>query len=521
MSLTNEEVAFALAKQFGVPIAEPEAKAAPRLQYSTLRTLQPGQDYYEGVLYYTVPAFLHTTKKKGKGKDAPEVPVIETYTQCVTSEKEVFAFDEVSLYDRGFSFPDTFQKPPKDHWGGDIIQEIAQGNIAAPEPQDLYFRVRKVYEQYMEYADEAYYDLMTAWLMGTYMFKVFKSYPYLHFNGTRDSGKSQNLRILKILGFNTHWSAEMTAADMYRHIAGNPGVICIDESESWKGERAEALKAILRSGYADGLEVSRQRQQPDGAWVQERFPVYCPKALASINPLDDTTQSRTLVVRMRPAIRIIKEFSVEDPSKWVALVNDLHLFGLANAKAVHARYAEWAVLHHTLAPSLTNRAWELAAPLVVLTDYIWGREEANDRIQWLTAYFEETRKASDSTDIIRLLAQTLPEYIRNNVAHEEWYYPVRSILDNMVVYMDADSSERITTRSMVRWLTPLGFTKTTNVRGGKMVQILEADLRKVLQERRIDPPIEHLPWLEGSVDYQTTARIVQPEVQEGFTWNEG
>ena len=127
----------------------------------------------------------------------------------------------------------------------------------------------------------------------------------------------------------------MTAPDLYRGIAGDPGVICIDEQEKWIGERAEALKAILRSGYGEGMEVTRQRQREDGRWERDSFPVYCPKALASINPLDDTTQSRTIVVHMRPALRGIPEFDATRVERWAGLRDDLHLWGLANAADIH------------------------------------------------------------------------------------------------------------------------------------------------------------------------------------------
>ena len=349
--------------------------------------------------------------------------------------------------------------------------------------------------------------------MGSYLYKVFESFPYLHFNGTKDSGKSQNLRILKTIGFNTHWSGEMTAADMYRHIAGNPGVICIDEAEIWKGERAEALRSILRGGYHRGMEISRQRQNPNGRWEQERFPIYSPKAIASINPLDDTTRSRTIVVRMRPALRVIPLFK-HDPEKWSALRDDLHLWGLGYAADVYRTYEEWHVKHEKVLPELNNRAWEISSALIALMDFVWGTDEARSLGVWLDEYFAQERKATDSTDITRLIALALPGYIRMAQAHEGWYYPVAGVLDHMREYLDEDAQKSLSTRFVSRQLQPLGFIKQGIAKGGKTVQILEADLRKVFNERRIEPMIEDVAWLAGDKNYQTEDHLIEED--KGF-----
>lgn len=515
---TKPPLSFAVkfAKSQGLPVPEEiETADQPKKVYTSLRTLYPGQDYDKDTLFYTVPAFIHTTKTSGKGDSKKTIPVIETHTTCVTSQGEIFDYDEQTLYDRGYAFPKTFGKPREDSWGGEIVLEYAAGKTTPPNPRDLYMQVRKMYESYMEFSDENYYDIMTLWVLGTYMFKVFMSYPYLHFNGTRDSGKSQNLRLLKTLGFNTHWSGEMTAPDMYRHVAGNPGVICIDEAEKWRGERAEALMSILRSGYSKGMEVSRQRSMPDGRYEQERFPTYCPKAIASINPLDDTTRSRAIVVRMRPALRIIPLFK-PDNDRWETLRNDLHLWGLNNASAVAKRYEQWHDIHEERLPELSNRSWEISAALISLMDYIFDADEATRIGEWLIKYFDEQRRLTDSSDLTRLLALSLPSYIRDTPAHSQWYYPLKSVLDHLLDYLDDSDGTKLTARSLPRHLTPLGFGNIKASKRGRLVQILEGDLRRVFRERRIEPLSEDVDWLEERVNHQSQDKLLTEEQTFGF-----
>ena len=516
-----------LAAEFGIEeeAGTTEPTLLERIKLTTLRELSPGQDYKDGVMYYTAPGFLETQKNVGTKKEPIYAPHIETHTVCVTSENDYFMYDEKELFDRGFKYPEVFMAPKKDAWGGEVLTTIAEGGYESPDVYELFFRVRKLYEKYMEFADETYFDLMSAWVMGTYMFKVFRSYAYLHFNGTKDSGKSQNLRLLKAIAFNTHWTGDMTAADLYRGIAGNPGVICIDEQESWKGEKAEAVKGILRSGYSTGLKVTRQRQLPSGKYTQDEFDVYSPKALASINLLDETTASRTIVVHMRPALRAIPEFDATRTARWKGLVDDLHAWGLYNAKGIKDAYDGWTAPktghRFTKASELTNRAWEISAPIVVVADYIGGEAFSKPLIEWLTEYFKQARKVSDSMDPIRMMALSLPSVLKNVTASEGWWYSTKDILNQYLEVTDEAEDTKLTTRYIPSKLRPLGFT---NIRAGgrkrgQEIQLLEEDVRTVFRERRIEPLLTDLPWFEGS-DAQTADKAVQHEVQLRATFGE-
>ena len=521
MDNSTDEAARALAAEFDIQEEANtiEPSLLDRAKFSTLHKLSPGQDYKDGVLYYTAPFFINTTRKKGKGKDAVNEPVIETHTACISSEREMFLFDRTNLFERGFSYPEVFLAPSETAWGGNILTDIADKKVKDPDPYDLFFRVRKLYEKYMEFSDERYFDLMTAWVMGSYVFRIFRSYAYLHFNGTKDSGKSQNLRILKAIGFNTQWTGEMTSADLYRGIAGNPGVICIDEQEKWRGEKADALKSILRSGYAEGLEVTRQRQLPDGVFVRDSFPIYSPKALASISPLDNTTQSRTIVVHMRPALRSIPEFDAGRVERWRGLRDDLHIFGLNHAKGIKETYDAWSSPHNghrfTRAPELTNRAWEISAAIVVVADYIGGEAFSQPLIEWLGEYFKQQRKQEDSSDIARLLAISLPSVLRNVPAQEGWWYSIKSIVNQMNDIINDESFE-LKSGTVTKYLKPLGFNSFRVAKNGREVQLEEANVRRVFTERRIEPMMDDIAWLSESTDYQDEDKIPEMSTQIGW-----
>ena len=49
------------------------------------------------------------------------------------------------------------------------------------DPAALYRRIRGQWTRYIEFPDDAYYDLVTLWTIGTYFFPLFNAYPYLYF----------------------------------------------------------------------------------------------------------------------------------------------------------------------------------------------------------------------------------------------------------------------------------------------------------------------------------------------------
>jgi hypothetical protein len=482
-----------------------------QLKPTTNAILNPGMDYKNDKLWYTFPASRMVMKKKGKGKDAPEVPVQEWHTVCLNSDQDLFLYEENELYKRSFRMPDSFMVS-KDGWRSETPYIFAKGKTKTPDSFELYMRVRRVYEQYIEFAEEEMYDIVTSWVMATYVYQVFDQFAYLHFNGTAASGKSQNLRILSAIAFNAQWTTNMTAAALFRGIANNPGVYCIDEAESFRDEKGQELRTILRNGYKKGMDVKRLHGKSDGTFEEHAFNTYGPKALASINALDDTTSQRAIVIGMRPAYRDIPYFD-QDHSDWSALRDDLYLWALHNAGDIHTEWMRWNVADRTL----INRAWEVSACIVTTAHYIHGATVSDSVVGWLERYFEHMRQQQDANDLIRTLATALPAVMQTIPARDDWWYPLSDIRDKLLDITDEDVSDKITTRSIQRWLKPLGLDAVRKAKGGKQIQLHEPAIRQVIKERRIDPLPEDVAWLAGKKDYQTEDKRTDISV---FTWGE-
>jgi len=474
--------------------------------------LNPGMDYQNDKLWFTYPGTRMVMKKKGKGKDAPEVPVVETHTVCLNSEQDNFIYNEEELLRRGYRMPPSFMVS-SNGWTSDMPYEYAAGNSKPPDAFDLYMRIRSIYTKYIEFAEEVMYDIITSWVMASYVYQVFDSFAYLHFNGTAQSGKSQNLRILSAIGFNAQWTTSMTAASLYRGIQSNPGIICIDEAESFRDEKGQGIRTILRNGYKKGMDVKRMHNNSDGTYEEHAFNTYGPKALASINAMDDTTSQRAIVVGMRPAYRDIPYFD-QDHDDWTKLKDELYLFALSNASLVHTEWMRWNT--EVDRGNIRNRAWEVSACIVTMAHYIHGDAGSKPIMEWLEEYFEQQRAAQDANDLIRTLATVLPSVLQGT-SRDDWWYPLSDIRDKLLEVLDEDVSDKINTRSIQRWLKPLGIQKVRKGHGGKQIQLIEEDIRDIITDRRIEPMPEDVAWLAGTEDYQTEAKRA-PEPQT-FEWS--
>lgn len=476
--------------------------------------LNPGMDYKNNLLWLTYPGTRIVIKKKSKDKNAPEIPVVEWHTICLNSDGDNFVYDEMELLKRGYRMPSAFMIT-ENGWQSDIAYDFAAGKTKPPDPFELYMRIRSIYTKYIEFADQVMYDLITSWVMASYLYQVFDSFAYMHFNGTAQSGKSQNLRLLAAFGFNAQWTTNMTAANLYRGIQSNPGIICIDEQESFRDEKGQEIRTILRNGYKKGMDVKRLHANSDGSYVEHSFNTYGPKALASINAMDDTTSQRAIIMSMRPAYRDIPFFD-QDEHDYDNLKDQLYLFGLHNAKQVRTEWMRWN--HEVNRGSIINRAWEVSGCIVTLAHYIHGDAGSGPIMEWLESYFTQQRAQQDANDLIRTLATALPGVMHTEKVYDDRWYALADIRDKLLDLTDEDVSDKISTRSIQKWLKPLGITAIRKAHGGKQMQLIEDDIRDIIKDRRIEPMPKDVGWLAGTEDYQTEAK--RTPIAQTIQWGE-
>lgn len=480
--------------------------------WDEIDVLRPGMDFKDGLAFVTLPATLNVVKKVKRGKVDIDVPERVKGLACITSAGGQFRYTAEDVARLGYGYPDNVVVPLVRRWSPESIKSFVAGSAEVPNPVELYNDIRKVYETYIEFAHEEYYDIMTLFVMGSYVFRLFHSLGYIHFNGTAASGKSQNLNILKALAFNTQWASSMSSAALYRSLAGHPGTVCIDEAEGWEGERGEELRRILNAGYLDGSTVHRVEKGPNDQFVVRQFESFGPKAIASINPLDQVIGSRCLVVGMRPALRKIPEFDHDDP-RWQAMRDRLYLWLMYYAEPLAQHISEWSNdRRFTSAEKLISRQWQITQTYIVIADFI-DRLDGGDRrdrlIRFFETYFAESQKQLDATDRLRLVLRTLPRVLALRVPDEGGWYYLKTIHEVVSQYIEEDAKEYFKTRTLGRHLDTLGFRKRRPHKQGQQVWLDPTQIRQEILQRRVEPDPEDTAWLKGEVEY--THAIVEDE----------
>ncbi|MEO5923327.1 MAG: DUF3631 domain-containing protein [Bryobacteraceae bacterium] len=147
-----------------------------------------------------------------------------------------------------------------------------------------------------------YYLPVALWAMGTYCYRLFDAYPRLVVTAVGPaSGKTRLLELIKLLAYNAELPTKITAAAICEEIEDNPAgvTLLIDEAEKLSRDAAGGLREVLNNGYRQG-GVYRTKTQ--------KVIVYCPVACTLIGDVNDTLRSRSIIVRMTPAI-IKKRFT--------------------------------------------------------------------------------------------------------------------------------------------------------------------------------------------------------------------
>jgi hypothetical protein len=238
-------------------------------------------------------------------------------------------------------------------------------------PAQLLNDVRHQLERFVIFARPEQATAITLWVAHTWVVDAFDVSPYLSLHSAeKRSGKSRTLDVLEQLVASPWRVALPSEAVTYRKIQQDAPTLLMDEVDAiFRGNRQaeqhEGLRALLNAGFQRGTRVPRCV----GPKLElKEFDVFCPKALAGIGSLPDTTADRSIPIRLRrrkPSERV-ERFRRRDFQ---------HL-----AEELRERLEEWAVdataplegTYPEMPSEITDRAEEAWEPLVAIADLVGG-----------------------------------------------------------------------------------------------------------------------------------------------------
>jgi hypothetical protein len=227
------------------------------------------------------------------------------------------------------------------------------------DPKVIYSQLRDFIAKYHWTSEPANYDLLTTFVMASYLFTVADAAPNLHLIGDPNTGKTRVSELVERFGFNPVMVSDTTSPGLFRHLALIRSLVLLDEQDGMAERR---LGAVLRAGY---------RQSGAVLLCESGIPValhcFSPKVIVTTCELTDQALA-TRVIRYtcerapQPVEKFLDRLTKDEVAE---LRDDLHIFGLTAAPEIADRYAT-----HPHVDGVSNRDEELGGLLWAVAAYV-------------------------------------------------------------------------------------------------------------------------------------------------------
>lgn len=161
----------------------------------------------------------------------------------------------------------------------------------------LFFSLVEWLKRYIDFRVSAYYHVVAAWIMATWVYEKARVTGPLYLLGPVNSGKTTVIEVLEQVAYKGIRGGSMSNATMFRlsHALG-PSFL-VDEAQVYNREEWAEQQAFLNERYRKGGKVWRMVGE-DKEMVPKFFNAYGPTALASSNQPWPALVSRSLTLHM-------------------------------------------------------------------------------------------------------------------------------------------------------------------------------------------------------------------------------
>jgi hypothetical protein len=256
---------------------------------------------------------------------------------------------------------------------GNAVRRFKDGDTV--KGRDLIERLNRLFSTHVFFKDPRIPLLLSLWVMGTYLFKMFRYYGYVLLNSpVKRCAKSLVLDILSLVSFNaTSRQSNPTEAVIFRQVSGNSSTLVLDEVETLGGsnhEKNRDLIGLLNAGFQYGSQVMRMEGQGKDMKMTQ-FDAYSPKALAGLSKIPGTIEDRSFRVVMvrRTKEDKVERFNFQKIEKEIAAIrDDLYVWSLSNAGEVGKVYGQAEKFRDL--ESIDDRQRDILEPLLSIAGVI-------------------------------------------------------------------------------------------------------------------------------------------------------
>jgi hypothetical protein len=241
------------------------------------------------------------------------------------------------------------------------------------------------------------------WVVHAHTVEAFESTPRLALlSPEKGSGKTRTLEVLNLLVPEPLFTANVSAAALYRLVADKQPTLLLDECDTYLGrgviaKQYEDLRGLINAGHRRGASV--HRAEVAGRDVRTRaFPAFAACALAGIGDLPDTILDRSIIVAMKKRA----------PHEHVQAFRERVV--KAETEPLRDRIAAWADEHRdelrdhwpVMPDGIEDRAADVWEPLVSIADHTGG--DWPDRARAAATALNNARLERDPSLGVQLLA---------------------------------------------------------------------------------------------------------------------
>ncbi len=463
----NEQI-----KQTDMIVDTVTARAEPK-EVVNLKAVRPALDLVDGTMILSAPRQVVEL-----GNQAPQWE-----NTVITSKRERFPLCAEDLANQGWFAKDLDKidiRVAEERYSRHVIEGFLQGKLSG-DLAEAFHGIKDTVGLYLDFTDARTYDYLTCWIIGTYFYNIFSHYPYVHFTGPKGTGKSQCLHVLERLCHNAKMAGSMSLAVQFRLIEALQPTILFDEMENLGQTQHTELHRMLKYGFEkNGPQVWRMDttdKKPDmRAWS-----VYCPRAFASIEGMEDVIGSRSVQIIMERSFDdTIKSRTVQsDEPIWQDLRDQLFLVALAEGARVKSIYDELAKPAEI---DFAGRDWDIYKGVYTVALAMADPAVTHQVIRFAVDVHENKVALDNENSPDTIILQFLSETVTDNRYYE--LGELNSALTEMASTQGLDLQGRMTRDRLGKRLNGLRVfqERKREMRNGKKVTVYRMD-PKVIQEK--------------------------------------
>ncbi len=325
-------------KQLRSEGVEPPEEIADFSRGSDFRFFNPGQDYHEGTLYYTVCKQVPVTTYK----DNKPVNTVITKDFVIGSDGSFFALDEHELCSRKFRLREGFRMAAHPSFWSDqpgqpftLPSFLHDPAANSPDGVALLREIRDYFRRYIYFEHDEYYSFISLFVFITYCIQIFDTFGFLALHGTRETGKSRLMEVLESIVFNPMKASSQSDSYIFRSVDSLCPTLFIDEAENLSSllkanESVNEKSLILQDAYRKGGGVGRCVGEEN---IPYKYFTYCPYIIANTRGIHATLQSRTFYF---PMVRYPRDSKI---LQWRRILTD------QTSRTIRAKLYCWTLSH--------------------------------------------------------------------------------------------------------------------------------------------------------------------------------